>query len=38
MSAQNRYTVMQIMTAKIMTIQMLYVHVILSSVMFPQIL
>ena len=38
MSAQNRYSVMQIMTAKMMTLRTLYVHVVLSSVMFPQIL
>ena len=29
---------MQIMTAKITTVRTLYIHVVLSSVMFPQIL
>ena len=38
MSAQNRYSVMQIMTAKITTLGMLYVHIVSNSVMFPQIL
>ena len=37
-SAQNRYSVRQIMTAKITTLRTLYVHVVLNSVMFPQIL
>ena len=38
MSAQNRYSLMQIMTAKITTIRTIYVHVVLNSVIFPQIL
>ena len=38
MSAQNRYSLMQIMTAKITTTRTIYVHVVLSSVIFPQIL
>ena len=37
-SAQNRYSVMQIMTAKIRTLQTPYVYVVSNSVMFPQIL
>ena len=32
------YSVMQILTAKITTLRTLYVHVVSSSVMFPQIL
>ena len=38
MSAQNRYSLMQTMTAKITTIRTIYVHVVLNSVIFPQIL
>ena len=37
-SARNRYSVMQIMNAKITTLRMLYVHVVSNSVMFPQML
>ena len=38
MSARNRYSVMQIMTAKITTIRTLYVHVVSNRVKIPQIL
>ena len=38
MSARSRYSVMQIMTEKITTLQTLYVHVVSNTVMFPQIL
>ena len=34
----NRYSVMQIMTAKTTTLRTISVHVVLNSVMFPQIL
>ena len=34
----QRYSVMQIMTAKITTLRTLYVHVVSNSVMFPQVL
>ena len=37
-SAQNRYSVMQIMTAKTTTLQTLYIHIVLNSAIFPQIL
>ena len=36
--AQNRYSVMQIMTAKITTLRTLYAHVVLNSVMLREIL
>ena len=36
--ARNRYTVIQIMTAKIMSLRRLCVHIVSNSVMFPQIL
>ena len=36
--AQNRHSVMQIMTAKTVTLRALYVHVVLNSAIFPQIL
>ena len=35
---ENRYSVMQIMTAKITILWKLYVHVVSNSLMFPQIL
>ena len=37
-SAQNRYSVMQIMTAKTTTLRTLHVHVVLNSAICPQIL
>ena len=37
-SAQNHYSVRQIMTSKIMTLRTLYVHIVLNIVMFSQIL
>ena len=36
-SARNRYSVMQIMTAKITTLRTLYVHVVSNRVKMPQI-
>ena len=36
--ARNRYSVMEIMTAKITTLKTLYVHVVSNRVMIPQIL
>ena len=36
--AQNRYSVMQIITAKTNTLQTVYVHVVLNIAIFPQIL
>ena len=36
--ARNRYSVMQIMTAKITTLRTLSVHLVSNSVMLPQIL
>ena len=38
MSIQNHYSVMQIMTPKTTTLRTLYVHILLNSVIFPQIL